>query len=117
MVGHATDDPDPYTLLGSILHSISVDYSDRVQIIKAWADGTSDVCVVYRRLLSTPDAVVGRRVHVSPDVDPVRLGDAVAMGMSEPLGSLIESARVSLDGIYWIGIPPGETPPVSPRVV
>ncbi|PPG19869.1 hypothetical protein C5C74_05160 [Rathayibacter sp. AY1E8] len=90
-------------------------YASVVDVVRTWIESPNSVCIVYRRRLDG-DQLIGRRIRFPPhaaDDDPVSTGVDAALNTAEPLGALLESARLA-DGVLWVAIPPADALPLIP---
>lgn len=106
---------DAITVLRSLLSDVNEHFAAEVAVLAIWVESPQSVCVVYRRIKDT-DYIWGRRLRFPPhaiDGDPQSTGSAYAEQLTEPAGSLYDTAQQDAIGVTWL-LPAGALVPKSP---
>ncbi|WP_434810990.1 hypothetical protein [Microbacterium sp. bgisy189] len=104
---------DAQRVLDATLLDVLRYFRDDVEVLGAWVESDTSICVVYRRTID-PELILGGRFtfppHAAPD-DPESSGQAFAEELREPIGVGGFRGAVDAAGTHWLGM---AEPPACP---
>lgn len=108
---------DAKKVITALLRTLAGWEGHDVLVHEVWADSPSSACVVFEHT-NGDFGPIGYRVVFPPYAvagDPSSTGEAWALGLIEPLGSLTNQIRRDEFGIAWaVGIEPSGSLPIPP---